>query len=374
MTKNRRTIKEKIVGKATHKVPAIVKALLNDEKALEKARDVENKYKGLPKDAIADKLIKHASRKTKFAGAINGAGVTGCEAVIANPTVPEPSHKIVAGSGIVALLMADLSYTIKVQVQLLLEIGHVYDCPFDSNDEDDAWIVFKAALGLKGAENIGRWGQIVFAETARKQFRKLLRTKGMRAALQKTITKIAGSKVGRLLGEKYIMRLLPVINMVIGYNFNRAMTNHIGKWAKIKAKVRSSTFKKIDYISLEDPNANIYVLPIIFFVATSDNKLTDNELMLYSKALSRLNVSEKDMEDVMRIIDNDDISEILDNELKKVKTKKIKDALFDIAITVSVINLKLNEDRKDAVKNIAKMFGINYSESQIINRLQYIRK
>jgi hypothetical protein len=133
-------------------------------------------------------LIRRATRKTKWEGAANGVAVTGCEVLVAAP-VPEPTHKVAAATGAVGLLLGDIAYTTRVQMQLLLAIAELYGCPLEPDDEEDLWVVFKSALGLKGIERVGSYGRFVVVETARKQFRVFLRT-GLRRAIQSVVIRI----------------------------------------------------------------------------------------------------------------------------------------------------------------------------------------
>jgi hypothetical protein len=89
-------------------------------------------------------------------GAANGAAVTAAEGTLASP---EPASKLVVFSGIGALVVGDIAFTTKVQMQLLLEIGEIYDCPFSHDDEDDVWIVLKAAFGIRGTERAAAYGR-----------------------------------------------------------------------------------------------------------------------------------------------------------------------------------------------------------------------
>jgi len=95
---------------------------MNPEKAAADAERVRREYPGLPHDALADILIKRAARKTKWEGAANGLGVTGCEVVLAVPA-PEPSHKVAAGTGVATLLLGDIAYTTRIQMQLLFAVA-----------------------------------------------------------------------------------------------------------------------------------------------------------------------------------------------------------------------------------------------------------
>ena len=183
-------IKQELIERASQAFTSIVRTAINPEKAAADAQRVRNEFPGLPNDALADILTKRAARKAKWEGAFSGLGVIGCEVMLTGPT-SKANRKVAAGTTVVALLLGDLAYTTRVQMQLLLEIAELYECPFKPDDEEDIYSVFKAALGLKGTERVGGVGQLIVAESARKQFRKLLRS-GMRRAVQDFVIKTAG--------------------------------------------------------------------------------------------------------------------------------------------------------------------------------------
>src|SRR6266705_4743452 len=120
-----------------------VRACLNEHKAAQRAASVREKYPGMPQDVLAKILIDRAVRKTMIEGAANGGAITAAEAVIAVPA-PEAGQRVLAISGIAALMAGDVAYATKIQMQLLLEIGEIYRCPFSKDDEDDVWLIFKA--------------------------------------------------------------------------------------------------------------------------------------------------------------------------------------------------------------------------------------
>src|SRR6266536_1557573 len=228
-----------------------VRSCLNEEKAAKKAVAVREKFPGMPKDALAEVLTRRAARKTAIEGGANGAAVTVAEAAIATPA-PEGGQRVWAISAIPTLLAADVGYATKVQMQLLLEIGEIYDCPFSKDDEDDVWLIFKAALGVKGTERVGAYARFIFTEAAEKQFRKFLRDQGRRRAAKEALRRIAGREIAKYLSEKILLRLISVANAVFGFWFNRSVTRKVGKWAKVKAKIRASTLQSIDQIKAAD--------------------------------------------------------------------------------------------------------------------------
>ena len=345
---------------------------MNPKKAASETNQAREKYRGLPKDAIADVLIKRAARKTKWEGAANGLGVTGCELAVAVPA-PEPAHKVAAASGVVALLLSDMAYTTRIQMQLLLAIAELYDAPFNADDEEDAYTVFKAALGLKGSERVGSYGRFIFTETARKQFRKLLRT-GIRRAVQDRVVKIAGPRIGRYLGEKYVMRLVPVANAAIGYAFNNKLTKSVGKWAKVKAKVRSMSFKHIDQIADEDPSARVWVLPLIFFAGTANDKLTENVLILYSQANKRLELTEAQLRRVEAMIDSDELSTSFARELPQIASEGVRKSLYELAVTTAAVNLKPEKAQEECLSHLADHLRVKYGKADLSEKIRFLNR
>lgn len=363
--------KEEVVRRVSETFTTVVRASMNEEKASTNAQWAREKYWGLSSDALADVLIKRAAQKTKWEGAVTGLGVTGTEALAATP-LPEPTHKVVAVTGGAALLITDIAYTTRIQVQLLLEIAQVYDCPFERDDEEDIWLVFKAALGLKGTEQIGTYGRFVFAEAARKQFRKLLRT-GIRRAVQERVVKIAGPRVAKYLGEKYVLRLVPFFNAGIGYAFNNRVTKSVGKWAKVKAKVRAFAFKQVKRIGTEEPEALVWVLPIIFYVGTADDKLTENVLALYSQTNKRMPLNEEQLQWVEELIDEEELFRIFATELPKISSEKARKALYDIALTTAAVNLEPQEEHEACLSELAGCLNVKYSKSDLKDKVRCLK-
>lgn len=364
--------KEQVVARAGQTFTSAVRASMNPKKAASETNQAREKYRGLPKDAIADVLIKRAARKTKWEGAANGLGVTGCELAVAVPA-PEPAHKVAAASGVVALLLSDMAYTTRIQMQLLLAIAELYDAPFNADDEEDAYTVFKAALGLKGSERVGSYGRFIFTETARKQFRKLLRT-GIRRAVQDRVVKIAGPRIGRYLGEKYVMRLVPVANAAIGYAFNNKLTKSVGKWAKVKAKVRSMSFKHIDQIADEDPSARVWVLPLIFFAGTANDKLTENVLILYSQANKRLELTEAQLRRVEAMIDSDELSTSFARELPQIASEGVRKSLYELAVTTAAVNLKPEKAQEECLSHLADHLRVKYGKADLSEKIRFLNR
>lgn len=365
-------IKGDLVQRAGDTFISVVRSSMNDQNAKAVAHGIREKYRGLPNDSHADILIKLAVRKTKWEGFASGLGITGCEIMVADP-VPEPGHKAASIAGTIGLILGDIAFTTRVQMQLVISIAEIYNCPFQSGDDEDIWTIFKAAIGLKGTEKVGSYSRFIFTETARKQFRKLLRT-GLRRAVQDKIIKIAGPTVGRYIAEKNVMRIIPLANAGIGYVFNSNVTKGVGKWAKVKSKVRSSTFEDIKFIKDSDPDSLIWVLPIIFYMSTSDDTLTENELTLYSQTSNRLSLSDDQFSKVESMINDEQLPLIFAEKLRNIGSDKVRRSLYKIALTTAAVNLKVQDKNNIYLAELANYLNLEFREDELNEKINYLGK
>lgn len=350
------------------------RSCLNEEKAAKKASAMREKFPGMPKDALAQILTKHAVRKTMIEGAVNGGAITAAEAVIAVPA-PELGQRIAAIAGIGTLLAADVAYTTKVQMQLLLEIGEIYECPFSKDDEDDVWLIFKTALGIKGTERAEAYTRFIVTEVAEKQFRRFLRNEGRRRAAQKVLTHIAGKQVAKIIAEKALLRLIGVVNIVIGALFNRWVTRNVGKWAKVKAKIRASTFQSIDQIQPVDREAAIMVLPVIFLAGTANGSVSENLMTLYAQAKNRLGLNAKEIAEIEKIANCENLEAVLHERLPHLQSSGVKPALLNIGITAAAAScLEFNAEQHACLERLSCALDLPYSRQHLEQKLEYLQK
>ena len=347
----------------------VVRKGFNDRKAEERVASLRGKFPGLTRDALADVLIKRATRKTSATGAGSGLAITGCEVLVAAP-VPEPGHKAAAGAGVLASIAGDLTATTAIQMQLLLDISHVYNCPFDESDEEDVWLIYGAAQGLKGVEQVGAYVRFVFKEAAKKQFRSLLRT-GIRRGLQAQVIKVAGRQVGKTLAEKYILRLIPIANIGIGLIYNRWLTKRVGRWAKVRARIRSGMFRVVEKIRAEDKDVGGLLLPLIFHVGTAADKLTDNTLVLYAQTAKLLGLSDEEGAAISDLNEDGSLEDFLHENTERLNKGCLPGLLMEAAIiTAASSRLEFVEEHGECLKTLAEGFGVDYTDSSLRQKIK----
>jgi len=368
MKKNLKTL---IVTKIEETLISIVKHGFAEEKSFNRINDLNSEYKRLPKDVLAQVLIKRAVRKGTIEGVVDSLGIDTAEAAIA--IAPEPIGKGAAVTGVVALIIADLTYTSNVSMQLISDLAELYDCPYSKTNEEDVWLIFKAALGLKSIEKVASESRYALSEGVRKQFRALLRAKGIRKEIQQRVISILGKRVGKYLGEKYLLRLIPVVNLLIAGWFNNRLIKSVGTWAKRKAKVRSSCFKNIDFIVTEFSHCKLWVLPIIYAISTIRDNMSDNSLVLFRQSQQRLLLTSEESDEIENIIDNDDIDKIFSVELPKISSLEVRKRIFDIALIAASVDFDLYRESDDYLKKLTKYLNVNYNSNDLQNKIKYLK-
>ena len=361
------TIKAQVAEKAGDAFVSTVRTVANEKTAAAAAERARDKYRGLPPDAVAGRLVKTARRKTKWEGAANGLAVTGAEMAIGSPAAPA------AIGAAVTLVLGDLAWTTKVQTQLAMEIAHLYGVPYDKHDDDDVYLIFKLAMGLKGTERTAAVGGLVATEAARKQFRRVMRSGGARRELQKRVIKIAGPKVGRLLGEKSLLRLIPAANSALGYYFNNKVTKEVGRWATIKARVRSGSRKQTSRLLDEGGEAPVWALPVVYWVGTAgEGDPSDNFYAHYDHTRRRLELNDETMDRVEALCDDDQLDRQFADTLPDL-AEEARLSLYDLAVLTAAMDLEVNDEQEAAVAEVAGWLGIDHDPRAVKRQIKRLK-
>jgi len=103
----------------------------------------------------------------------------------------------------------------------------IHGVPLDVDDVEDCYLVFTTAMGISLAEGAGDLVRTVSPKIVAFNVRKMLRA-GLRGALVKMITKIAGTQASKKITEKALMRLLvPGLSIPISAGMSYAFTRSI---------------------------------------------------------------------------------------------------------------------------------------------------
>ena len=175
------------------------------------------------------------------------------------------------------------------------------------------------------------------------------------------------------MAEKYMFRLIALANIAIGVFFNRRITKAVGKWSKVRAKTRCAVFERIDVLTQSITEVVSLILPLIFWVGTADDRLTDSVLTLYAQAAKRLALDDDASRRIQEMIDRDDLYQVLVTRLQEVHDAESRGFLFDIAVTTGAVNLDDNDKYHECLLGLSKALAVSYSREDFRRKIKHLK-
>jgi uncharacterized protein (DUF697 family) len=186
----------------------------------------ENKYETKDKEKIAKKLIIVAARNASLLGGISGATISADE-FVGFFTVGEGGVGIPANFAIAfAAIITEAVGLIRLQLQLVANLGKLYGAPLDPDDPEDILVILAFALGGGAADLAGKAGMKIGGKLAGHAAEAVFK-KELSAVLKRISAKL-GLKILQRTIVKYAV---PVASVGIGLGWNYFATKTVGKLA-----------------------------------------------------------------------------------------------------------------------------------------------
>ncbi len=198
-----------------------------------------NKYSMGDDEFIANKLIKVAAHNSALVGAATGLVVSADE-IVAIATVGEGVVGLPANVALALTSMtAEAVLLVRFQLQLVANLGKLYEVPLDPDDPEDILNILAYAVGGSVAEIAGKMGMKIGSKLTEDVVKKYI-SKGMLNAFKRL-----GTKLGADILQKSIMKYtVPLLSIGMGYGWNYLSTRAVGKIAKKHFRQRQIDFKK----------------------------------------------------------------------------------------------------------------------------------
>nr|AGU01668.1 hypothetical protein [uncultured bacterium] len=183
------------------------------------------KYPGHTHEQIAHKLIGAASKKAALAGAITGAAVSADE-LVALFTAGEAGVGLPANMAIAAIaICAEVFYTAKIQLEVVAELGNLYEIALDPDEPEDILTILNFALGGAIADLAGN--RLMHMGP---QFSKAVvgRYYAKKEAFE-TVKRLARKLSYRLVRRSVANAVVPGVSIFVGAMWNRRTTKIIGR-------------------------------------------------------------------------------------------------------------------------------------------------
>ncbi|WP_306191265.1 hypothetical protein [Streptomyces sp. MK5] len=109
----------------------------------------QDRYSGVPADAIVDQRIKMAARYAALEGGLSAGAYTATVAATIGSLGGASPATVPAA---VATMMVDLAFISRLQLRLAYDISVLYRVPLDVHDPEDLWKLIRVAFTIKSGE------------------------------------------------------------------------------------------------------------------------------------------------------------------------------------------------------------------------------
>lgn len=190
-----------------------------------------SKYPGKEDDFIAKKLIGLAAGNAALLGTVTGTAISADEIIGVAQTVGSGGAGALGLPANVAIAFTAISSEVvlltRLQLQLVANLGKLYDIPLDPDDPEDIITILSFAIGGSISEASSKVGVRMSGGFAKTATRKHI-SKGTLKAIQKI-----GAKLGvKILQRTIIKYVVPLVSVGVGAGWNYLATRSVGYIAK----------------------------------------------------------------------------------------------------------------------------------------------
>lgn len=186
----------------------------------------ESKYGTTDKEKLVKKLIDVAAKNAAILGGVTGAAITTDE-IVAIATGGEGGVGLAANIAIAtAGIGGEAILLIRLQLQLVANLGKLYGLPLDPDDPEDILTIFAFALGGSAADAAGKFGMKVGGKLAGRAAKAVFKKETL-ASLKRIAAKV-GIKI---LQRSIVKYTIPVASIGIGTGWNYTSTKTVGRIA-----------------------------------------------------------------------------------------------------------------------------------------------
>ncbi|MEU5829687.1 hypothetical protein [Micromonospora tulbaghiae] len=237
----------------------------------------QDRYAGVPADAVVDQRIKMAARYAALEGGLS-AGAYTATVVATLGSLGGASPATVPAA--VATLMVDVAFITRIQLRLAYDVAVLYRVPLDLSDPEDMWKLIRVAFTIKGGE-MAREG---VAKAVPIMMRPLIKRFYSGAVLNAA----RGLPfAGRFLLQRNIIKIgIPVVGVPLAVVMNRYTTLLAGRHARAVFRNEARVIELAEGLSerTRHPRSMLWVA---WLVIMADHEIADDEALLI-RHLARL--------------------------------------------------------------------------------------
>ncbi|MER6064108.1 hypothetical protein ABT167_23590 [Streptomyces sp. NPDC001792] len=232
----------------------------------------QDRYAGVPADAIVDQRIKMAARYAALEGGLSAGAYTATVAATIGSLGGASPATVPAA---VATMMVDVAFLTQLQLRLAYDISVLYRVPLDVHDPEDLWKLIRVAFTIKSGE--------AAREGVAKAVPALVRPLVKRFYSGSVLT--AGKAlpvVGKSLLQRNVIKIgIPLVGVPLAVLLNRYTTLLAGRHARAVFRNEARVIEIAEGISERSrhPQLMLWVAWLVLR-ANAKAKIADDEALL----------------------------------------------------------------------------------------------
>lgn len=263
-------------------------------------RYFQEKFKGVPADAIVDQRIKMAARYAAIEGGLSASAYTGAIAATIGSAGGASPATIPAA---LATLMVDVVYITQLQLRLAHDVAVLYRVPLDLSDPDDLWRLIRVAFTIKSGE-VAREGVVKAVPLVVRPLIKRYYSRGVLQAARGLPI------VGKYLLQRNVIKIgLPVVGVPLSVLVNRYTTLIAGKHARAVFRNAARVLELADRLSERTRHPRL-MLWVAWLIINADPSLSDDEALLFRQLVAAA-------EEKHQVVD-EDLAQLIELDIDEV--------------------------------------------------------
>ena len=230
----------------------------------------QERYKGVPADAIVDQRTKMAARYAALEGGLS-AGAYSAAIVTTLGSFGGASPATVPAA--VATVMVDVTFITRLQLRLAYDVAVLYRIPIDLSDPEDLWKLIRVAFTIKSGEVVREGVVKVVPAIMRPVIKRFYSGPVLAAAKGLPV-------VGKHLLQRNVIKIgIPLVGVPLAVVVNRYTTLVAGRHARAVFRNEARVIELAESLSepSEHPQLTLWVA---WLVIMADGKISDDEALL----------------------------------------------------------------------------------------------
>lgn len=299
----------------------------------------QEKYKGVPADAIVDQRIKMATRYAALSGGVTAGAYNG--AIAATIGTAGGASPVTVPAAVVTLTI-DLAFLTQLQLRLAYDIAVLYRVPIDVNDPDDMWKLIRVAFGIKGGEVIGE-GLLKLVPAALRFVIKKFYSGAVLAAAKGL------PYIGKFLLQRTVIKVaIPVVGIPLAIGINFYTTLLAGRHARAIFRNEARVIELAQRLCEQSRHPRL-MLWVAWLVVAADKKISDDEALLMRHLMTLV----RDQHEVV----DEQLAQLIDVDAAEVwmrveaESDDLSDVL-DVARRVAEVDGDTNAQERGVLREI----------------------